>query len=283
MRTVLNSARGLYPPVVTAQSAPSTAPAVAVSGLVMAYGDRTALTIDELEIARGTITTVIGPNGSGKSTFLAAISGLVKPRRGTVTVLGSAPGHVRASVAHVLQETRASAVVPLTVHEVVRMGRYARRGLFGRFTTDDHGAVERALARLAIGDLRDRQLTELSGGQRQRVYVAQGLAQEAEVLLLDEPATGLDIPSQERIGDVVREESAAGRTVISTTHSVAEAVDADNVVLLAGRLIDAGGPATVLRTSNLSRAYGGHVHVTPTGAVVVDDPHHAHAHGVEGR
>lgn len=250
--------------------------AVSFEDVVLAYDGEIALRADRIRIPAGAVSAVIGPNGSGKSTFLSAVSGLLPARSGQVRVLGERPGAVRHRVAHVLQETATSGHVPLTVLEVVRMGRYAELGPVGRFGTRDHELVEEALARLEVGHLRDRDLTELSSGQRQRVYVAQGLAQDADLLLLDEPATGLDLPSQDRIREVVDEQRDRGRTVVYTTHDVTEAALADPVVLLAGRVVATGAPDDVLTPELLDEAYGGRVHVTDGGALLLDDPHHVH-------
>lgn len=247
---------------------------IRLEDVVLTYGDRVALTVPDLELPTAAVVGVIGPNGSGKSTFLAALSGLLRPRSGRVEVLGVPPVQARERIAHVLQETPASTTVPLTVREVVRMGRYARLGPFRPFRAADHDAVDRAMDRAGVSDLADRQLHELSGGQRQRVYLAQGLAQEADVLLLDEPATGLDLDAEERIGRAIREEQAAGRTVVYTSHDVATVADADVGVLLAGRLVAAGDPSEVLVAEHLREAYGGRFQITERGSVILDDPHH---------
>lgn len=251
--------------------------AVELTDVVLAYGAEPALTVQELSIPRGTLTAVIGPNGSGKSTLLGAITGLVRPRRGEVTVFGASPDQVHERVAHVLQEAGVNDLVPITVAEVVTMGRYARRGAFGRFTAEDRQAVTEALQRMDIEDLRLRHLRELSGGQRQRVHVAQGLAQGADLLVFDEPATGLDLPSQDRILRTMNEERRRGRTVIFATHDIAEASRADLVVLLSGRVVAFGSPEETIVPDRLTEAYRGHVHVTPDGTILIDDPHH-HAH-----
>ncbi len=247
--------------------------------MLLAYGDTPVLEVDDLSVPRGTLTAVIGPNGSGKSTLLGALTGLVRPRRGTVHVLGREPAHVHRRVAHVLQEAGVNDLVPITVGEVVAMGRYARRGAFGRFSKEDRAAVAGALDRLGITDLRLRHLRELSGGQRQRVHVAQGLAQDAELLILDEPATGLDLPTQERILRTVRDERDRGNTVVFATHDITEASRADLVLLLSGRVVAFGPPEETVLPQQLAEAYRGHVHVTGDGTIVIDDPHHhAHAH-----
>lgn len=260
----------------------SEIPAIHAHDLLLTYGERLALRADEVIVPPSTITAVIGPNGSGKSTFLGAISGLIRPRSGTLNVLGRRPRTARRRVAYVLQETASDDVLPITVREVVAMGCYARRGAFAPLRAEDRAAIDRAMERLAIEDLDRRHLRELSAGQRQRVYVAQGLAQRGEMLLLDEPATGLDLPTGDRIISVLEEERADGRTVVFTTHDISEAYVADHVLLLSGHLVASGPPAEVLTSERLAEAYRGQVHVTEDGFVIVDDPHHPHAHQHRG-
>ena len=154
------------------------------------------------------------------------------------------------------------------------MGRFARRGLLGRIRGRDDAVIERAMDRTHITDLAGRQLHELSGGQRQRALVAQGLAQEADVLLLDEPATGLDVVSRDVILGIVDEERDAGRSVVMTTHGLDEAARCDQVVLLAGRVVAAGPPAEVLTDEHLAAAFGGSLVRLAGGTVLLDDPHH---------
>jgi iron complex transport system ATP-binding protein len=249
-----------------------TAPAVELQRLTVRYGPILALDGADLVVRAGTIVAIIGPNGSGKSTMLSTMSGLVQPSSGRVFVHGRAPRSSIRRVAHVLQSTVANEAVPLTVVETVRMGCYARTGSFRPLSREDRSAVEDAIERMKIGDLRRRQLHELSGGQRQRVYVAQGLAQRADVLLLDEPITGLDLVTQETITEVMHAERRAGRTVIFTTHDVGTARVADHTVLVATSIISEGDPAEVLTPGNLGLAYGGHLHVLDDGTIVLDEP-----------
>ncbi len=253
--------------------APDLDVAVHAHDLVVSYGTAVALRAAELTIPRGAVTALIGPNGSGKSTLLNAIAGLAEVS-GVVQVLGRRPAAARRQVAYVLQATGINDRVPLTVREVVTMGRYAEIGPVRRLRAGDRAIVDDALARLDIADLATRQVTELSGGQRQRVFVAQGLAQRAELLLLDEPATGLDFVSEDRIARVIRAESDAGHTVIFSTHDFADAQQADAVVLLAGHVVACGPPAQVLTQELIGAAYGGHAHVLEDGTVLIDDPHH---------
>lgn len=250
------------------------APAVRLHGVGVDFGGHVALRGIDLELRAGQLVAVIGPNGSGKSTLLSTVSGLVRPTSGHLALHGRPVHGARRHVAHVLQTTVANESVPLTVLETVRMGRYGSRGAFRRLTREDRAAVDTAIERLRIGDLASRQLHELSGGQRQRAYVAQGLAQGAEVLLLDEPITGLDLVTQETVRRVVAEERDAGRCVVLTTHDVGTATAADLVVLLATGIVASGPPDAVLTPDLLARAYGGHVHVLADGTVVLDEPHH---------
>jgi len=252
--------------------------AVAAQEVVLRYGSRVALEASTFQIPTGAVTAIIGPNGSGKSTVLNAIAGLVEPSSGTLRLEGDPP------VAYVLQSTKVNEALHVTVREVVTMGRYASTGPYGRLRARDRDAVEAAMHRLNITGLADRHLHELSGGERQRVFVAQGIAQGHEVLLLDEPLTGLDLTSAHAIDEMIHEEQTAGRTVIMTTHDLAEARAADWALLLAGRVVAAGPPTKVLTVEALTEAYGPsllHVH---DGGFFLDDPAHQpvpgrHVHG----
>jgi manganese transport system ATP-binding protein len=252
--------------------------AVEASHLTLAHGSHVALADASFTCEAGTTVAIVGPNGSGKSTLLSAVGGLQPVVSGAIRVLGSSPADVRPRVGYVLQAHAVNEHLPATVAEVVTMGRYARRGAFAPLRDDDRRAVTVALERMDIGALRRRHLSELSGGQRQRVFVAQGLAQEADLLLLDEPVTGLDLVSRGLILEAVASEVAAGRTVLLTTHDLSEAQAADEVLLLAGRVVAAGPPATVLTGENLQAAYGGRVIRLDGHTALVDDPHH-HAEG----
>jgi manganese transport system ATP-binding protein len=250
---------------------PTTAPVVAARDIVLAHGDHVAIASSSLSIDPGSIVACIGPNGSGKSTLLDAIAGLMPLREGGITVFGSPPG--RGGVAYVFQSTDMPAHLPLTVREVVTIGRYGTTGLLRPLGHHGRAAVRRAMERTDVTDLADRQLLELSGGQRQRVLVAQGLAAETDLLVLDEPMTGLDVVSRQRILDVMAEERAAGRTVVFSTHDLSEAAGADQVVLLAGRVVASGPPGQVLTEDHLREAYRGRL-VDVAGLRLIDDPHH---------
>lgn len=242
---------------------------VVVEDLVVRYGEVVALRDVTLRLGPGTTLAVIGPNGSGKSTLLRAIAGLAESRHGTVVLPGDrAPSFV-------LQSTDVERSLPITVWDTVATARYPSLGLLRRFGAQDRAAIGRAMERLAIADLADRQLHDLSGGQRQRVMVAQGLAQEASVLLLDEPVTGLDIVSRSLILEVIDEERADGKIVLFTTHALDEARRCDQVLLLAGAPIAIGPPDEVLCEEHLKAAFGGRF-IRVGDTIVLDDPHHVH-------
>lgn len=248
----------------------SVTPAVVGRGVELRYGDHVALAASDFTIPAGASTVMIGPNGSGKSTLLAAIAGLHPVHAGDLQVAGGPPGGT--NVAFVMQATKVNELLPVTVREVVAMGRYAHLGLWRRFGPADRRAVEAAILRLGLSDVAGRHLAELSGGQRQRVFVAQGLAQEHSILLMDEPTTGLDLVSSAEIARVVEEETAEGKTVVLAGHDLAEAAEADHVILLANRVVAEGPPAEVLVPALLSEAY--QTRIFDAGGILVDDSAH---------
>lgn len=256
---------------------PEVSEAASGSGTELRYGDLVAISTSDFSIPAGQTTAVIGPNGSGKSTLLAAIAGVHKPTSGTVTVLGTTPEKARPQVAFVPQSTKVNEALPVTVREVVAMGRYPSLGFLRRFTTADRHAVDAAMERLDLIPIATRHVAELSGGQRQRVFVAQGLAQERRLLLLDEPMTALDGTSAAIVDRVVRDERDEGRTVILTTHDLSEAERCDHVVLVGGRVVSQGPPAKVLTAEILSEVYRSQV-LEVDGRLLFDDPAHA-SHG----
>lgn len=248
---------------------------VTIDNLTVRRSGNLALSIDSLELSPG-VTALLGPNGSGKSTLLHAIAGLL-PGTGTVRIDGHDRSEAHRLIAYVLQTQHVAAQLPITAREVISLGRTPSVGALRRLTRTDRAAVEAALARLELTSLADRHLTELSGGERQRVFIAQGLVQDAPILLLDEPVAGLDLASMERIRVAIESERDTGRTVIVATHDLAEAARADAVVLLAGRVVAAGTPAEVLTPTNLRAAYAGRILNLDGSTVVLDDgAHHDH-------
>ncbi len=247
-------------------------PAVTARDVSFRFGAHLAVSTSTFEIPVGAITAIVGPNGSGKSTLFNGVAGLHRPATGTLQVLpvDSRPRRI----SYVLQSTRVNEALPVTVREVVTMGRYAAAGAYRRLTDTDRAAVDAALQRMGITDLAKRHLGELSGGQRQRVLIAQGLAQDHDMLLLDEPVTGLDVTSARAIDEVIHEENARGCTVVLTTHDLAEARMADHVLLLAGRVVASGPPGEVLTPENLTQAYGASLLHGAEGEFFLEDPAH---------
>ncbi|RPK36262.1 zinc ABC transporter ATP-binding protein AztA [Streptomyces sp. ADI93-02] len=214
---------------------------VRLDGVTAGYPNRTVLDQLIMQIPALTTTAVVGPNGSGKSTLLGVIAGVIR------VTAGKDEHGTDKRVAYVTQRSNVADVLPLTVRDAVSMGRWGHRGLWRRLTRRDQDVVESSMSRLGIRSLAHRQLGELSGGQRQRVFVAQGLAQEADLLLLDEPATGLDATAQQLIADVLAEVAGEGLTVVQATHDLEVARSAGHLLLLRdGRLRAEGDPGELL-------------------------------------
>lgn len=244
--------------------------------IVLYRGSHRAVSASTFTIPQGKITAVIGPNGSGKTTLLQAVAGILAPSAGSVSVLGKPVREIKHDISFVMQSVVFPTGTPITVKDVVRMGRYAQRGWFGIFRPHDRSAINYAMETMNITDLKHRHLEELSGGQRQRVYVAQGIAQGHDILVLDEPMTGLDLKSMRIIDDVIHAEvEEHGHSVILTTHDLDEAAAADHVILMDGKVIAAGAPQEVLTRQNLEKAYGlGSLHepADVNGTTVVELP-----------
>ncbi len=247
------------------------APTVALNNVSVAYpaGDRTTapgqpppLALENLSahIYTGERIAIVGPNGAGKSTVLKLIAGALRPSSGTVRVFGHGPaGHI--CIAYVPQRNQIYWSFPVTVEDVVMMGRVGQIGLFRWPGRRDWALVRESLARVNAGHLAKKQIGELSGGQQQRVFIARALAQEAEILLLDEPLTGLDLPSQEATFEILEGLRPDNVTILMATHDLSMAASHfDRVMLLNRRLIAFGPPAEALSSDYLLQAYGGHLH-----------------------
>lgn len=249
---------------------------ITARNLCMGYGDTPVLDDVSFVVEGGTSAAIIGPNGSGKTTLLNLIVRLAKPTDGSITT------EPNASFAYVLQHRSSRLWLPLTAREVITTGHYGRRRLLGRISRSDRTTVIETAERLEVGDLLDRQFATLSGGQKQRVLLAQALVQDPDVLLLDEPITGLDLASQQRILDLIDDETEAGTTVVITTHNLDEARHCDTVLLVAGRLIACGSPNEVLTPELLRETFGARVlgdhrgHDHSGDLLIIDDHGHGH-------
>lgn len=240
------------------------APTLEVEELSVNYNSKRVLEDVSFRLEPGQRVAVVGPNGAGKSTLFRAIAGILQPSTGEVHVYGHGPhGHI--CIAYVPQRSQIDWTFPATVADVVMMGRVGRIGLLRWPSGSDWDLVHRSLERVGMADRADQQIGELSGGQQQRVFIARALAQEAELLLLDEPLTGLDLPSREAIFQILDDLQERGVTIMVATHDLNLAAERhfDLMMLLNQQLMAFGHPAQVLTSEALLRAYGGHLHVLP--------------------
>ncbi|AXB41777.1 zinc ABC transporter ATP-binding protein AztA [Amycolatopsis albispora] len=215
------------------------------------YGHREVLHGITAEVPDGRLTAVVGANGAGKSSLLNVIAGVLPTSAGSVTRRG------QDRPAYVTQHSEVSDALPVTVRATVAMGRWAHRGPWRRLTKKDRALVEDCLERLDITSIADRRLGTLSGGQRQRTLVAQGLAQQSGLLLLDEPAAGLDLRARTLIDEALNAARDDGVTVLRVTHDLAVADQAEHCLLLRdGQLVAEGPPASVLTPEQVAEAWG---------------------------
>ncbi|MGJ8676073.1 MAG: metal ABC transporter ATP-binding protein [Akkermansiaceae bacterium] len=237
-----------------------------IDALHVSYRDLTVLKDIHLHSHCGTCLALIGPNGAGKSTLLKAIAGLVKADSGNITWSGV--DHIKCrggEFAYLPQHDEVNWSFPITVRGVVEMGRYPQLGPWRKFGAKDHEAVNKALALMEMdGELADRQISELSGGQKQRAFIARAVAQEAHVLLLDEPFTGLDRNHTANLARLLRKLTAENRLVIASHHDMST-LDGifDEVLMLKREIIAYGKVAEVFTEKNLSRTFGNQI-PTPT-------------------
>jgi len=246
-----------------------------LSDVTAGYGDRIALENVNLAIEAGSLLAVVGPNGAGKSTLLKLMAGLLQPWHGRVEVLGHPAGQQARRVAYVPQAELVDWSFPVTVNDVVMMGRYPALGRFRRPGPEDRRAVAAALEQVGMAHHASTQVGELSGGQRRRVFLARALAAGPDLFLLDEPVTGVDATTQEDLMDILEAEARSGKTVVATTHDLACAAQRFQQVATVNRTIIAHGPSSlILDPDVLAWTYGGHLLVLGGQTVVLDDAHH---------
>lgn len=246
--------------------------ALRLDGVAVAYDGVIALEGITGTVRPGESLALIGPNGSGKSTLLRAVLGLVRLQAGTITVLGRAPEAARRDVAYVPQQEAVEAEFPISVSQVVAMGRYRRVGWVRRPGRTDKAVAAAALERVGLTDRASHRFGTLSGGQRQRVLIARAIAQQARLLLLDEPFNGVDNTTQELLLAVLAELRAAGVAVVMSTHDLAVTQTASSSACLLNTHQVAFGPvADALSAENLRDAYGANA------LMMVADSHHHRA------
>ncbi len=247
-----------------------------VRDLTVTYRNgHTALRNASFEIPRGTVTALVGVNGAGKSTLFKAIMGFLTASTGEIHLLGrSVKDALRDNiVAYVPQSEEVDWAFPVLVEDVVMMGRYGHMGFLRIPSAADKAAVEAALGRVGMGEYRHRQIGELSGGQRKRVFLARALAQDGQIILLDEPFTGVDVKTEERIITLLRELRDEGRVMLVSTHNLGSVPEfCDRTVLVKGTVVAYGLTETTFTRENLESAFGGVLrHFTLGGADLHDD------------
>ncbi len=247
-------------------------PILDVSHLAVRFNGHVALEDVTFHLHEGERVAVVGPNGAGKSTLIKAIAGVLQPSSGDVNIYGSRPDkHV--CIGYIPQRSQVDWNFPVTVADVVMMGRSAKLGPFNWPRKKDWDFVNHALETVEIQNLASRQISQLSGGQQQRMFIARAIAQESELMLMDEPLTGLDTPSQEGILNLLDRLKQDKVTVMVATHDLDQAASHfDRILLLNHRIVAFGEPQIVMQTENLISAYGGRLRSTENGNVLaVDD------------
>ena len=229
---------------------------ISADHLCVGYGKHPVVEGVMLDMYPGELLVLIGTNGSGKSTLLKTLAGLIHPVHGELHVLGQHAGQLPTRVAYLPQHPVSSHTLPLQVRDVGTMGRFAHLGLFKRTSSSDRAIVNSAMQRTGINEQASKPIRDLSGGQQQRTHLAQVLAREAEILLLDEPTAGLDINGRKLVAELIAAERARGVTVVMATHELADAEQATSVMLLAQRVVSMGPPQEALRDEYLRECFG---------------------------
>jgi manganese/zinc/iron transport system ATP- binding protein len=247
-------------PVAQAQQS-SAPPVVAARNLSVSYEGRPVLRAISFEAAAGQLVGIVGPNGAGKSTLMKAMLGLIPRDSGTAEVLGQPISQSRHRIAYVPQTEAVDWDFPVTVFEVVLMGRYGRLGLLGRPSRADRRAAVEALERVEMQNFRDRHIRRLSGGQQQRVFLARALCQQADVLFLDEPLAGVDAATERAIFALIDRLTSEGKTLLVVNHDLSLLNRFDMIMLLNQRLVAYGPPSEVVTDDNMQFTYSGRLSV----------------------
>ncbi len=243
-----------------------------IDNITVAYNGTPVLSDISFQVLHGTRVAVVGPNGAGKSTLFKALVGLLPLRQGRVLIHGLPLGHHLDCVAYVPQREEVDWKFPVSVSDVVMMGRYGSLGWLRRPSKPDRAVVERSLEQMGIVDLAHQPIGELSGGQQQRVFLARALAQEPHILLMDEPFTGVDASTQEATLALLDQLKAQQVTVMVSTHDLNLAsARFDRVLLINRRVIAYDEPAHVFTPDAVTNAFGTHTLMLEGNRMVVDD------------
>lgn len=258
-------------------------PILDVSKLSFRYNGREALENVTFHLHEAERIAIVGPNGAGKSTLIKVIAGVLQPTSGEVSIYGARPNkHV--CIGYIPQRSQVDWHFPVSVADVVMMGRSAKLGPFNFPHKKDWEIVNHALETVELANLAPRQIGQLSGGQQQRMFIARALAQEAELMLMDEPLTGLDAPSQEGILNLMDRLKREKVTVLVATHDLDQAATHfDRIMLLNHKIVAFGKPGDVMHTDNLLKAYGGRLKPVDGQNILsiddcCDDGEHDHIH-----
>ncbi|NER27372.1 MAG: metal ABC transporter ATP-binding protein [Symploca sp. SIO1C4] len=233
---------------------------IQVENLTVAYNKKIALYAANLKLCPGSIGGLVGMNGSGKSTLFKAIMGFIKPKTGRVLINGMPIKRVQKHnlVAYVPQTEEVDWNFPVNVWDVVMMGRYGYMNILRIPNKIDRAIVAESLRRVQMTEFQNRQIGELSGGQKKRTFLARALAQQGQVILLDEPFTGVDIKTERTIIDLLVELRELGHTILISTHDLDSVSTFCDQVILVNRTVLAYGPtAEVFTQENLNRTFGG--------------------------
>lgn len=231
--------------------------ALDVDLLTVSYDKTPVLWDVTLSVPQGQVVGIVGPNGAGKSTLIKSILGLVRPIAGTVTFFNQPLKEMRQEIAYIPQKETVDWEFPITVRELVLMGRYGKLGLFKRPREADHQAVDRYLEVVGLTPFKDRQINQLSGGQQQRAFLARALIQEAKIYFLDEPFTGIDASTELVMVQLLKKLAAEGKTVFVVHHDLSNVKSLFSWVLLLNlRLIASGPTDQVFNSENLKQTYG---------------------------
>jgi ABC-type Mn2+/Zn2+ transport system ATPase subunit len=256
-----------------------------VENISVAYGTRDVLQDVSFQVPHGARIAVVGPNGAGKSTLFKAMVGLLPLKTGRILIHGLPLGNHKDCVAYIPQREEVDWRFPVTVGDVVMMGRFNTRGWFARPNRADQEIVERSLAEMDIANLAKTSISDLSGGQQQRVFLARALAQEPHILLMDEPFTGVDVTTQEATLSLLERLHERQVTAIISTHDLnLAATRFDTVLLINKSLVAYGAAQEVLKQENLLKAFGNSLLVMENGAMLVDEccpPGEEHQHEPE--